>query len=790
MEHHQFVQPIDELGTEVLLHDFHHGILHARVVVFAGHFLDHLRAQVAGHDDHRVAEIHGAALTVGQATVVEHLQQHVEDIVMGLLDLVEQDHAVRPAAHGFGQIAALFVADIARRRTDQSAHGMLLHELAHVDAHHGLFGVEQEAGQGLAQLGLADAGRAQKQEGAIRPARIRQTRTRAPDGIGHRSHGLVLTDHALVQLRFHAQQLLALAFQHLRHRNPGPAADHLGDLVLGDLVLEQGEDLLIGALTLRQLLFQLRNAPVLQLTHLGQILGTAGALELVARLFQLLLDLGLAGDRRLLALEDLLQIRQFPLELADLFLQFAQTLLAGLVGLLLQGLALHLQLDQAPLQPVHVLRFGVHFHADTAGGLVHQIDGLVRQLAVGDVAMRQRGCGHDGRIGDLDPVMQRVTLLQAAQDGDGVLDRGLTDEDFLETALECGVLLDVLAVFVQGGGADAMQLTARQRRLEHVAGIHRTFGLAGADHGVQLVDEQDHLPFLLGEITEHASEALFKLTAELGTGDQGAHVQRQQSLAADTLGHFAIDDALGQAFDDGGLAHAGLADEHWIVLGAALQHLDGAADFLIATNHRIDLALLGALGQIDGVFLQGLTLFLGIGVLHLLAATHAGDRLLDPRLVGAGSLERLAHLTLVIQRCQHEQLAGDELVATLLRQLVAEHQQTIQIVADRQIALITLDLGQLLQGLAKLAAQSADIDAGLHQQRPRRATLLVQQGHQHVHRLDQIVVTPHRQRLGIGQCLLEARSQFVHAHGNLLWTVTRSSFMQQECGCLDPVQGP
>lgn len=54
-------------------------------------------------------------------------------------------------------------------------------------------------------------------------------------------------------------------------------------------------------------------------------------------------------------------------------------------------------------------------------------------------------------------------------------------------------LFDVLAVFVQRGGADAMQLTARQRRLEHVAGIHRAVGLAGADHGVQLIDEQDDL---------------------------------------------------------------------------------------------------------------------------------------------------------------------------------------------------------------------------------------------------------------------------------------------------------
>jgi hypothetical protein len=71
-----------------------------------------------------------------------------------------------------------------------------------------------------------------------------------------------------------------------------------------------------------------------------------------------------------------------------------------------------------------------------------------------------------------------------------------------------------------------MQLAARQRGLEHVAGIHRAFGLAGADHGVQLVDEQDHLAFLLGEIVQHRLQALLELAAELRAGDQRAHVER------------------------------------------------------------------------------------------------------------------------------------------------------------------------------------------------------------------------------------------------------------------------
>ena len=67
------VEPVDELGLERQL----------RAVPAA--------RDVRGHDQDGVLEVHRAALAVGQAAVVHHLQQHVEDVGVGLLDLVEQD---------------------------------------------------------------------------------------------------------------------------------------------------------------------------------------------------------------------------------------------------------------------------------------------------------------------------------------------------------------------------------------------------------------------------------------------------------------------------------------------------------------------------------------------------------------------------------------------------------------------------------------------------------------------------------------------------------------------------
>ena len=75
-------------------------------------------------------------------------------------------------------------------------------------------------------------------------------------------------------------------------------------------------------------------------------------------------------------------------------------------------------------------------------------------------------------------------------------------------------------------------------------------------------------------------------------------------LSLQALRHVAVDDALRQALDDRGLADAGLADQHRIVLGAARQHLDGAADLLVAADHRIDLAVARGLGEVAGVFLE------------------------------------------------------------------------------------------------------------------------------------------------------------------------------------------
>ena len=172
-----------------------------------------------------------------------------------------------------------------------------------------------------------------------------------------------------------------------------------------------------------------------------------------------------------------------------------------------------------------------------------------------------------------------VALLQAAQDGDGVLDRRLVHQDRLKAPLEGGVLLDVLAVLVERGGADAVQLAAGQHGLEHVAGVHRALGRAGADHGVQLVDEEDDRA--LRHCLTSFSTALSRSSNSpryLAPATSAPMSRAKIALVLQALGHVAAHDALRQALDDGRLAHAGLADQHRVVLGLARKDLDDPAD--------------------------------------------------------------------------------------------------------------------------------------------------------------------------------------------------------------------
>ena len=120
-------------------------------------------------------------------------------------------------------------------------------------------------------------------------------------------------------------------------------------------------------------------------------------------------------------------------------------------------------------------------------------------------------------------------------------------------------------------------------------GVHRAFGGTGADDGVQLVDEQNDV---LGaaDFVHDRLDAFFELAAIFGAGDHQREVERDDAFLAQNFRHVALGDFLRETFDDGGLAHAGFAEQHRIVLRAAAKDLDDALDFVLAADDRIHFA--------------------------------------------------------------------------------------------------------------------------------------------------------------------------------------------------------
>ena len=136
-------------------------------------------------------------------------------------------------------------------------------------------------------------------------------------------------------------------------------------------------------------------------------------------------------------------------------------------------------------------------------------------------------------------MVRLVTLLQAAQNRDRVFHVRFAHVHNLESPFERRILLNVLAVFVERGGANGAQFSAGQGGLEHVAGVNGALGRARPDKRVQFVDEQNDLAVGFVNFFEHGLQAIFKLAAVFCAGQHGAEVERDDALVFEALRHVA-----------------------------------------------------------------------------------------------------------------------------------------------------------------------------------------------------------------------------------------------------------
>ena len=411
-----------------------------------------------------------------------------------------------------------------------------------------------------------------------------------------------------------------------------------------------------------------------------------------------------------------------------------------------RGLLLAPHAGDALVELAQVRRSGHPTDAQARAGLVDEVDRLVGQEPVADVAVGQGRRGDDGRVGDRDPVVGLVAVAQALEDLDRVRQGRLGDLDRLEAALEGGVLLEVLAVLVQRGGADGLELAAGQHRLEDARRVDGALGGTRTDEGVQLVDEQ-HDVAAGADLLEDLLQPLLEVTAVAAASDERAEVEGVELLVLERLGHLALDDGLGQTLDAGGLADAGLADEDRVVLGAAGQHLHDPLDLLLAPDDRVELALARGLRVVAAELVEdergrgrlGLRAAGRSRLLALVAGEQLDDLLAHPVEVGAQLDEHLGGDALALADQPEQDVLGADVVVAQLQSLAQRELEHLlgprrerDVPARRLLALADDLLDLLADGLQRDAEGLEGLGGD--------ALTLVDQAEQDVLRADVVVV--------------------------------------------------
>src|SRR5215213_6421284 len=194
-----------------------------------------LAAHVGGHYDDRVLEVDRPTLGVREAPVIEDLQERVEDVGVGLLDLVEENDRVGTPADLLRELSRLFVSDVAWRGADEPVDGVGLLELGHVYPDHGVLLAEEVLGESARKLGLTDTGRAEEYEATNRALGVLDAGPGAPDGLGHGPDRGLLPDDPLVQHSFQVEKPFGLLLHDVSRGHAGPLLQDAGYVLASNL---------------------------------------------------------------------------------------------------------------------------------------------------------------------------------------------------------------------------------------------------------------------------------------------------------------------------------------------------------------------------------------------------------------------------------------------------------------------------------------------------------------------------------------------------------------------------
>ena len=279
---------------------------------------------------------------------------------------------------------------------------------------------------------------------------------------------------------------------------------------------------------------------------------------------------------------------------------------------------------------------------------------------------------------------------------------------------------------------------------------------------MQLVDEQDDLSCRVLDLLEHGLEPLLELAAVFGPGNQRAQVERDNALVLQAFGHVAAHDALGEPFDDGGLAHARLADQHGVVLRPPAQNLDDATDLFVTADDGVELAVARVAGKVAAVLLQRLVSALRVLRRYVLAAADLGQRGQDLLLARTRVIKDALSVAAQFSRGDEQVLCRNVFVGEALGLVLCAFQQLTRARIDRHLA--TGNARAPAEHGCELDAYLGGIRPKLTQRRGRDAFRVCQQRGQDVFRVEDGAVLVSGQALGGKDRLLRLLGVVLEMH--------------------------
>ena len=112
-----------------------------------------------------------------------------------------------------------------------------------------------------------------------------------------------------------------------------------------------------------------------------------------------------------------------------------------------EGLFLNFELDEFAFDFIDGLGQALGFHLELGRRLVDQVDGFIGQKSVGNISLAEVDSRNNGAIGDVNAVMDLVSLFDTAQNRDGILRRRFVDENGLESSFERRIFFDDAILF-------------------------------------------------------------------------------------------------------------------------------------------------------------------------------------------------------------------------------------------------------------------------------------------------------------------------------------------------------